>query len=149
MATEPTVWLPDVNVLLALHVADHVHHAAARIWMEGIESYATTPVTESGLVRLLLNPTITGQSVSSTFAFTALTTLRSNRRAAFWADDTSLAQPRFNVDGMAGYRQTTDYHLLNVAARHGGRLATLDSKIERTLTAADRYLVETIDTTPA
>lgn len=51
-----TTELPDVNVLVALLQPSHVGHEMAMQWFESVESYATTPVTELGFVRLALNP---------------------------------------------------------------------------------------------
>ena len=47
--------LLDANVLIALVVADHVHHDAAESWLDRDDFvFATCPATEGSLVRLLL-----------------------------------------------------------------------------------------------
>ena len=50
--------LLDVNVLIALLDPAHINHDAAHHWFSRIESrtWATCPITENGLVRILSNP---------------------------------------------------------------------------------------------
>jgi len=45
--------LLDVNVLVALLDADHVHHLAAREWLarEGHAGWASCPITQNGCLR--------------------------------------------------------------------------------------------------
>jgi len=47
--------LLDVNVLIALHDADHVHHARAGQWFEvnGKSGWASTPLTQNGCLRIM------------------------------------------------------------------------------------------------
>ena len=51
------IYLPDVNVWVALAVDGHPHHAIAKRWFErlGQESLLFCRVTEMGLLRLLTN----------------------------------------------------------------------------------------------
>ena len=47
--------LLDSNVLIALVVQDHVHHRAAERWFVDLdEPFATCPITQGALVRLVL-----------------------------------------------------------------------------------------------
>ena len=50
--------LLDVNVLIALLDADHLHHEAARRWLRDNirEGWATCPLTENGCVRIMAQP---------------------------------------------------------------------------------------------
>jgi len=45
-----TVYLLDVNVLLALSDPMHLHHEAAHVWFveKGKAAWATCPITENG-----------------------------------------------------------------------------------------------------
>jgi predicted nucleic acid-binding protein len=46
---------------------------------------------------------------------------------AFWTDDVSPVDPGGGVFGrVVGYRQVTDAHLVSLAQRQGGALATFD-----------------------
>lgn len=48
----------------------------------------------------------------------------------FWQDDISIATSEFiDETRLLGHRQVTDAHLLALALRHGGRLATRDREI--------------------
>jgi predicted nucleic acid-binding protein len=47
--------LLDANVLIALLVEDHVHHEAAESWFVGMGgNFATCPITQGSLMRLLI-----------------------------------------------------------------------------------------------
>lgn len=56
--------MPDVNVLVAITNPSHQHHRRAHQWLTGVGRFATTPITEIGLLRLLLNSSVTGQQVT-------------------------------------------------------------------------------------
>jgi toxin-antitoxin system PIN domain toxin len=112
--------LLDANVLIALVVADHVHHAAAEEWFAGTaDRFATCPVTEGALVRLLVRE---GQSAATAVA--VLEGLAGSPRHEFWPDD--VAYHRVAMHGVVGHRQVTDAYLVQLARAHQGRLATLD-----------------------
>ena len=49
-----TAYLLDANVLIALTVAEHEHHARASDWMAGIDRFALCPGVEGALVRFLV-----------------------------------------------------------------------------------------------
>lgn len=141
----PEVFLPDVNVLVALTNPAHVHHAQAHRWLSNVERFATTPLTENGLVRLLLNPAVTGQQVSGQRAIGILAGVRADRRATFLPDASSLSAPLIDVVGLVGHRQATDFHLINLAALHEATLVTFDRRITQSLVALDRRLVRVLD----
>ncbi|WP_244928177.1 TA system VapC family ribonuclease toxin [Nocardioides sp. W7] len=136
--------LPDVNVLVALTNPSHVFHAEAHRWLGGVTRFATTPVTESGLVRMLLNPAVAGQAVSIEQALAVLAGIRADARAEFVADDTSLADAGIDTTGLAGYRQVTDWHLVNLAARYEAALVTFDRRLARAVMPADAARVLSI-----
>jgi uncharacterized protein len=55
--------LLDANVFIALLVDDHVHHTAAENWLAGMPgNFATCPITQGSLLRLLLRE---GQSAAT------------------------------------------------------------------------------------
>jgi hypothetical protein len=119
----------DVNLLVALAWPTHVHHGAARRWFTRCrgEGWATTPVTEFGFVRVSSNPAAVGDALTPAEAITVLEEIRRLPGHEMWADDTSPADPQL-VDPirLVGHRQISDAHLLALARRHQGRLATLD-----------------------
>jgi uncharacterized protein len=115
-----TTVLADGNVLIALTIADHVHHTTAIEWFDGSDvGLATCPITEGTLVRFLVRE---GQSAHHAIA--VLEALREQPWHTFWAD--SLPYRRADLGGVIGHRQVTDAYLVALAAEHGERLATLD-----------------------
>lgn len=124
-------WLPDVNVLVALTNPSHLHHRQAHAWLASVDTFATTPVTETGLMRLLLNPAVTGQPVTGARAVAIVHAIRGQPRAAFLPDSSSLADPGVDLAGLAGRQQVNDLHLVNLAAASGRVLATLTGRDRR------------------
>lgn len=112
--------LLDANVLVAVAVADHVHHAVARRWMrETTVGVASCPITQGALVRTLIRSGADAHTVERSLAL-----ISGSPRHEFWADDVSyLDVPLF---GVVGHRQVTDAYLAHLARSRGGRLATFD-----------------------
>lgn len=120
--------LLDVNLLIALFDADHVHHVRAWSWfeVEGRHGWATCPLTQNGCLRVMSQPGYPNP--------VPLPTMMERLRAAvtapehaFWPDDASLLDPgRFDAGRVHGPRRITDLYLLGLAVAHGGRLATFD-----------------------
>lgn len=112
--------LLDANVLTALLVADHVHHAAAENWFAGLSgNFATCPTTQGSLTRLLIRE---GQPAGA--AQNLLNGINVHPRHEFWPDDVSYAD--VPTPGIVSHRQLTGAYLAQLARVHGGRLATFD-----------------------
>lgn len=135
------VHLLDVNVLLALMWDQHVHHRSAREQFAGVTSFATCPTTESGLLRLLLTQAVVGRRVAPIEALTALAALRSAPGWRWVPDDTTLAHAAVDVRVLAGRRQVTDLHLVNLAAQTGCVVTTFDAGLPTWLAPEDRRFV--------
>ncbi|MCL2736899.1 MAG: hypothetical protein FWD75_09790 [Propionibacteriaceae bacterium] len=133
--------LPDVNVLVALLHPGHMYHEIAHQWFTDTRRYATTPITESGLLRIALNPTVMATEIHTKDALASLRSLKADPRAEFLPDDSSLADASIDLVGLVGHRQVTDMHLVNLAAAHKARLVTLDTTIRLTLTPDDQHWV--------
>ncbi len=139
-------YLLDVNVLVALSVPTHQHHQSALEWFDEADfEWATTPLTEAGYVRLLTNPQVVGFAVSVPQALEGLRGLRTEPGFRFLADDTSLAEAVIDLGPLAGTKQVSDFHLINLAAQHGMRLATFDGSLLRSLVDGDRGHVFVLD----
>ena len=135
----PEPYLLDLNVLIALAWPQHVHHARAHSWFDSLTGpWMTTPITETGFVRLSTNPAVVTETITMATALGMLSALRSVPRHAFLPDDSSLAAPKIALGALATSGQITDAHLVNLAAMSGAVLATLDRDIERMLDPADR-----------
>ena len=127
-----TVSLLDVNVLVALAWPNHVHHETAGRWFaeNQRQGWATCPLTQSGFVRVSSNHRLIPEARSPGEAVLALRRIVALPHHVFWPDDVSLAVSRFvALEKLVGYQQVTDAHLLALALRKGGRLATLDAAI--------------------
>lgn len=134
-----TCWLFDVNVLVALTLSTHVHHRAAHAALQRHAGpWATTPVTESALIKLLLNPSVTGRPFSPAEVVSTVRGLRRDPRWRWLADDTSLSAPLIETAVLTGHQQVSDLHLVNLAAHHRAVLATFDAAIPTCLAPADR-----------
>jgi uncharacterized protein len=121
------VGLLDVNVLVALLVPEHQHHAAATQWFTaeaGQHGWATCAVTELGVIRVCAQLP-GGPWAPETTADRLVLLTAASREYAFWRDAVSpaaLAEVRTATTG----KQITDRYLLGLARRHSGRLITFD-----------------------
>jgi uncharacterized protein len=112
--------LLDANLLVALVVADHVHHALAEEWFaRDMVPFATCPTTQNALVRFLVR-----EGATAAEAVAVVTTLTAHERHQFWSDD--LAARDITLAGVVGHRQITDAYLASLARAHESRLVTLD-----------------------
>ena len=126
------VALLDLNVLIALAWPNHVHHGVALRWFKENQTlgWATCPATQSGFVRVSANRRVIPEAASPQEAVLLLRRITALAHHVFWADDVPLVDSEFFApEKIQGYRQVTDAHLLALALRRGGRLATLDRGI--------------------
>jgi toxin-antitoxin system PIN domain toxin len=115
--------LLDANVLIALLVDDHVHHAPAETWFVSlVGSFATCPITQGSLMRLLMRQ---GQAAETARAVIA--GVAADPRHEFWPDDVAYTDVR--TAGVIGHRQVTDAYLAQLARRRAARLATFDQAL--------------------
>lgn len=127
--------LLDVNVLIALLDAGHVHHGAARDWL-GTHigaGWASCPLTQNGCLRILSTPAYPRvQPVAQVAA--RLREAVATQHHEFWPDDISVLQAeRFAQDRWLTSRQITDAYLLGLAVHRGGRFVTLDRQLDRAI----------------
>ena len=130
--------LLDVNTLVALAWPNHVHHRAAHRWFgaRSDSSWATCPLTQSGFVRVSASPRATSEARSPQECVLLLRRILALPGHQFWTDDISLAgETKLNLELLVGYRQVTDAHLLALAIRRGGCLATFDRGLRHLLPA--------------
>jgi predicted nucleic acid-binding protein len=126
-------YLLDVNALVALGFLEHEFHQRVALWLgklAGKETpdLATCSITELGFVRVLAQAPQYGFTVSQ--ARDLLQRLKAAPAVSF----TFIADDRDLTD-LPGWvktaRQTTDGHLVQLAAARGAVLATLDRHIPR------------------
>lgn len=125
-------FLLDVNVLIALLDRAHPHHTLAHDWFyrEGSACFASCPITENGVLRILGNPRYPKSPGTPAAVAASLATLTNLPGHIFWPDDVSLLDVnRVATGDLLNWAQVTDISLLALAVFHGGRLATFDRKI--------------------
>ena len=136
--------LLDVNVLIALLDADHVHHDAARTWLKDhIElGWASCPITQNGVLRIM-SQTSYPNSLTTGAVAERLRTATQARHHRFWPDSVSLIRPAvLKPEQAITSKQITDLYLLALAVSRGGRLVTFDARISSAsvVGADDRHL---------
>ncbi len=136
---------PDINVWIALVVAEHVHHEAAAAWY-GSEEWnmlVFSRITQMGVLRLLTNGHAMGKNVvSAAGAWTIMDRLRHNPDIRFaaeppgiesiWRDLTASPQSSSNL--------WTDAWLAAFAIGTGYTLVTFDRGLARYTNAPLRIL---------
>ncbi len=121
--------LLDVNVLVALAWPNHIHHEKALQWFEKHRpnGWATCPLTQSGFVRVSSNKQIIPEAKTPAEAVLLLRRITEMEGHVFWTDDIDLAHSDLSAaEKIVGHRQVTDAHLVSLAIRHEGQLATFD-----------------------
>lgn len=124
--------LLDVNVLVALFDADHVHHETAHDWFADHrdDGWATCPITENGFLRIATRLASPDASLRPASLIEHLRKFCRSRGHRFWGNAISLRDPElFDLSFAPGPSQLTDIYLLGLAKSNGGRLATFDRAI--------------------
>lgn len=121
-------YLLDVNALLALAHTAHTMHGPVETWVTRLrrgDMIATSAITELGFVRIAPQARLSPDVAT---ARQLLAALKQSRRPRF-----ILLEDGLGADALPAWArtpaQTTDAHLLALAAAHGGQLATCDKGI--------------------
>ncbi len=137
-----------MNALVALIDPLHVHHDSIHRWFEGRDprAWATCPLVENGLVRVLSQPSYPSGRRSPAEVIGILESLKLNHASVHETlpDDVSLADPAiFARDLLSGPKQVTDAYLLGLAKTHGLRLVSFDRSLPwQAVRGATKSLVE-------
>ena len=125
-----TIYLLDVNVLIALLDPTHTFALAANLWFQQIRErvWATCPLTENGAIRIMSSSSYPSASANPVDHAQKLSDLCEVGQHEFWPDDIS-SRDILSGDIVPTATQITDLYLLALAVEHGGKLATFDSKI--------------------
>ena len=140
--------LLDLNVLIALLDQGHVLHRTATRWLEREigHGWATCPITENGLVRIMAQPAYPNPQPAALVAERLAEACR-HPSHGFWPEPISLLQEGLiRWERLLGPRQITDAYLLALAVHHGGRFVSFDQRISLELvpgaSAAHLCLIE-------
>ncbi len=142
-----TTFLLDVNVLIALVDPAHVQHEPAHEWFSrvGHRSFATCPITENGLLRIVGHPKYPNSPGTPGAVASTLTTLRALPGHTFWKDKISITDNRYlDAARLSSHAQVTDSYLLALARAHNGRLASMDRKLMAAAVAGGSEALELI-----
>lgn len=123
------VALLDANVLVALFDPEHTHHSVAHTWFANHRDggWATCPITENALVRILSSPKYPGRRTTAEDVLERLRRFRESGNHEFWPDSVSLCdEHRVDLYHLQGHRQLTDIYLLSLAVEKQACLATFD-----------------------
>lgn len=126
------ITLLDASVLIALGDAGHEHESAAMRFFEREAvpgGWSTCPLTENAFLRILGHPAYPRGPGSPEAARRMLVRLIASPGHQFWPDDLSLADTR-RLPALPTSKALTDYYLLALAVKQGGRFATFDARID-------------------
>lgn len=140
-------FLLDVNVLIALIDAAHVHHDPAHDWFArtGCKRFATCPITENGLLRIVGHPKYPNSPGPPSVVAQSLAAIRALPGHQFWPDSISILDNAGIVPTLlASHSRVTDGYLLALAQANGGRLATMDRKLVAEVVTKGRESLELI-----
>lgn len=136
----------DVNVLIALGDTAHPHHVTAmRVFTEGrAVGWASCPMTENGMIRVMTGKSYPGGARSFTTVVAMLEVIRTQNHR-FISDDISLTEPALvDTSRIQGSGQITDAYLLALAVKHRMRFCTLDARIDAGLVVGGVRALEII-----
>jgi len=98
-------------------------------------------MTQAALVRLSVQPPVTGARIGVAQAMEALEDHCRDPYHRFFPQTAGLNEILPEIrQRIAGHQQITDAILLDLAIRHGGRLVTLDRRIQSLLPAGSPHL---------
>ncbi|MEI6656076.1 MAG: TA system VapC family ribonuclease toxin [Verrucomicrobiota bacterium] len=138
--------LLDVNVLIALMDPDHVFHTRAHAWWaESARPWASCPLTENGLLRIMASAHYSTQANFTLADLAArFSVFTRDTNHVFWPDSLSLRDRRhFNHTSILSSKHLTDLYLLALAVENKGRFVTFDRRIPlpAVLTASPKHLL--------
>ena len=141
-------YLLDVNVLIALIDPAHVSHETAHRWFAsvGAQGWATCPIVENGVLRIVGNPKYPNSPGSPAAVAPLLRKMQTLPGHVHWSDTISLVASDFvDAQSLATPKHVTDVYLLALAASKGGRLATFDRGITVRAVSKGRETLTLID----
>ncbi|NJN00300.1 MAG: VapC toxin family PIN domain ribonuclease [Aquincola sp.] len=127
-----TTFLLDVNVLIALIDPAHVQHEHAHKWFAGAgkRSFATCPITENGLLRIVGHPKYPNSPGPPSDVARLLSAFRALPGHRFWPDKISIADESLvQTAQLSTHSRVTDSYLLALARANSGRLASMDARL--------------------
>lgn len=144
--------LLDVNVLIALLDRRHVHHEQAHGWFASAqeEAWATCPLTQNALLRILGQPRYPNSPGPPAVVAPLVAELIRHPQHQFWPDALSLLnQSGVDPSRLLEAGQLTDTYLLALAVHRGGTLVSFDRRLSCEAVKGGRKALWLIDTATA
>ena len=128
---EPARALLDVNVLIALLDADHLHHRRATAWLAAniAAGWASCAITQNGCVRIMSQPGYPNPLPTARVAERLRDATQTAHHRFVPGTLSLLDGEHFDVEQLLGHRQVTDAYLLGLAVAHRLRLVTFDAHL--------------------
>lgn len=141
-------FLPDVNVWIAIAVADHEHHQEAANWLATTanDSLAFCRITQMGFLRLLTNARVMGPDRFSPQSAWQLFDRLCRETGAAVSDEPGDFETAWRQDTaarVAGPNAWTDAYIAAFAQTRGFRVVTFDQAMARHGKATVRVLRST------
>jgi len=127
-----SVFLLDVNVLVALLWPAHSSYARAHSWLieNSRQGWATCPLTQAAAVRIISNPAFSPDALTPQEALKFVSANLKYPTHRFWFDEITYEQAvQPFASSVTGHQQVTDAYLLGLAIHKRGKFATLDHSI--------------------
>lgn len=126
-----SVFLLDVNVLIALLDPMHAQHIRAHAWFaDTVTVWASCALTQNGFLRIVSHPRYANPLASPGEAMPVLAEFCARPDHRLWNDDVSLLDATaVDAGRLLSSGQVTDSYLLALAVKHGARLATFDKRL--------------------
>lgn len=129
------IFLPDVNVWVALTAERHIHHHTARQWFSSLQDgdLAFCRVTQMGFLRLLTNKhVLQEEALAPDGAWRAYRAMRSDRRVVYLFEPGNFSEDgweEFTEGQSSSPNRWTDAYLAALAQTALLTLVTFDRKI--------------------
>lgn len=129
------IYLPDVNVWIALTSDQHVHHKAAKRWIQKLETekLAFCRITELGFLRLLTNRHVMAEgTLAPAQAWDIYDTLRMDSRITFVPEPPGFSSHWCQTGNLisGGPNAWTDAYLAAFASCEQMTVATFDRRFK-------------------
>ncbi len=123
--------LLDVNVLIALLDADHLHHARASAWLSAniAAGWASCAITQNGCVRIMSQPGYPNALPAARVA-QRLREATETTHHRFVPESVSLLNPHlFDTEHLLGHRHVAKAYLIGLALEDGLRFVTFEDDV--------------------
>jgi len=138
--------LLDANVLIAAFFPQHIDNERSRSFVEKLDRFYTTPITQSALLRYLTRPWKNEKRepqsplMQPAIAILLLKEIEKCPTHAFLPDNISFTS--VSLTSLSGHKQWTDAYLIALARQNKLKLATLERKMDNMDDQTETVLVK-------